>query len=190
MFLLLNRIYCMDIRIIIFSSVHQFSSVAQLCLTLCDPMDCSMPGFPVLYCLPEFAQTHIHLVGDAIQPSHVAPFSCRQSFPASGSLPVSSLFASGGQRIGVSTSASVLPMNIEVWFHLGLAGWISLQSKWLWRVFSSITIWKHQSFGAQPSLCSNSHIHTWLLEIPYLWLYRPLSAKWCLCFFNTCLGLS
>ena len=166
MFLLLNRIYCMDIRIIIFSSVNQFSSVAQLCLTLCDPMDCSMPGFPVLYCLPEFAQTHIHLVGDAIQPSHVAPFSCRQSFPASGSLPVSSLFASGGQRIGVSTSASVLPMNIEVWFHLGLAGWISLQSKWLWRVFSSITIWKHQFFGAQPSLWSNCNICTWLAPEP------------------------
>ena len=78
MFLLLNSIYCKDIHII-FSSVHAFSSVAQLCLTLWDPMDCSMPGFSVLYYLPESAQTHIHLIGDAIQPSHVL---LPPSFPA------------------------------------------------------------------------------------------------------------
>ena len=100
-------------------------------------------------------------------PSSVIPFSsCLQSFPASESFPVSQFFASGGQSIGVSASASVLPMNIQDWFPLGWAGWIALQSKGLLRVFSNTTVQKHQFFGAQPSLWSNSHIHTWLLEKP------------------------
>ena len=96
-------------------NMYQFSSVAQSCPTLCDPRDCSTQGFTVHYQLPELAQTHIHQVGDAIQPSHpVIPFfSCLQSFPASGSFPKSQFFASGGQTIGASTSASVLPMNIQ-----------------------------------------------------------------------------
>ena len=130
------------------------SSVAQSCPTLCDPMDCSTPGFPVHHQLPELAQTHVHRVGDAIQPSHpVVPFSfCLQSFPASGSFPMSQLFASGGQSVGVSASASVLTMNIQDWFSLGWTGWISLQSKGLSRVFSNTTIQKHQFFGAQLSL--------------------------------------
>ena len=99
--------------------------------------------------------------------SSVIPFSsCLQSFPASGSFPMSWLFASGGQSIGASTSASVLPMNIQGWFPLGLTGLISLQTKGLSRVFSNTTIQKHQFFSAQPSLWSNSHIHTWLLEKP------------------------
>ena len=85
-----------------------------------------------------------------------------------------SVFASDGQSIGVPASASVLPMNIQDWFPLGLTGLISLQSKGLSRVFSN-TLQKHQFFGAQLSLWSNSHIHTWLLEKPWLWLYRPLS---------------
>ena len=91
----------------------QFSSVAQLCPILCDPMDCSTPGFPVHHQLPELAQTHVHRVGDAIQPSHpVVPFSfCLQSFLASGSFPMSQFFASGGQSIGISVS--VLPMNSQ-----------------------------------------------------------------------------
>ena len=123
--------------------------------------------------------------------SSVIPFSsCPQSFPASGSFQMSQLFASGGQTIGVSASASVLPMNIQDWFPLGLTGWISLQSKGLSTVFSSTTIWKHQFFGTLSSLWSNSHIHTWLLEKPQLWLYGLLSAKWCLCFLIHCLGLS
>ena len=85
--------------------------------------------------------------------SSVIPFSsCPQSFPASGSFPVSQFFASGGQSIGVSASASVLPMNIQDWFPLGWTGWISLQSKGLSRVFSSTTVQKHQFFGAQLSL--------------------------------------
>ena len=90
-------------------------SVAQSCLTLCDPMGCIMPGFPVLHHLPELTQTHVHWVCDAIQPSHpLVPFSsCLQSFPASGSFPMSWLFRSGGYSIGASASASVLPMNIS-----------------------------------------------------------------------------
>ena len=121
--------------------------------------------------------------------SSVVPFSsCSQSFPASGSFPMSWLFASGGQSI--ETSASVLPMNIQGWLPLGLTGLISLLSKGLSRVFSSTTVQKHQFFGTQPPLWSNSHIRTWLLEKPWLWLYRALSAKWCLCFLIHSLGLS
>ena len=93
-------------------------------------------------------------------------FSCLQSFPESGSFPMSRLFTSGGQSIGVSASASVLPMNIQDWFPLGLTGWISLQSKGVSRVFSNITVQKHQFFSTWLSLWSNSHIYAWLLEKP------------------------
>ena len=99
-----------------FSCVPEFSSVAQLCPTLCNLMDCSTPGFPVHHQLLKFAQTHVHWVNDAIQPSHPlsSPFSSHpQSFLTSGSFQKSQLFASGGQSIGVSTSTSVLPMNIQ-----------------------------------------------------------------------------
>ena len=99
--------------------------------------------------------------------SPVVPFSpCPQSFPASGSFPVSQLFASGGQSTGVSASTSVLPMNKQDWSPLEWTGCISLQSKGLSRVFSNTTVQKHQFFGAQLSSQSNSHIHTWLLEKP------------------------
>ena len=99
--------------------------------------------------------------------SSVFPFfSCPQSLQASGSFPMSWLFTSGGQSIGASASSSVLPTNIQDWFPLGLTGLISLLAKWLSRVFSSITVQKHQFFSTQPSLWSNSHIHTWLLEKP------------------------
>ena len=104
--------------------------------------------------------------------SSVAPFSsCLQSFPASGSFPVSQLFTSGGQRTGATASASVLPVNIQDWSPLGWTGWISLQSKGLSRVFSNTTVQKHQFFNTQLSLWPNSHIHTWLLEKPKLWLH-------------------
>ena len=143
----------------------QFSSVAQSYPTLCDPMNRSTPGLPVHHQLLEFTQTHVHQVGDAIQPPH--PFSsCPQSFPASGSFQMTQLFTSGGQSIGVSASTSVLPMNIQDWFPLGWTSWISLQSKELSRVFSNTTVQKHQCFGAQLSSQSNSHIHTWPLEKP------------------------
>ena len=125
------------------------------------------------------------------------PF-CPRSFPASGSFPVSQLFASGGQSIGALASTSVLPRNIHDWFLLGLTGLISFLSKVLSRVFSNITVWKHQFFRTQPSFWSNSLIVTCLLEKPQLWLwfwsvkgtYGLLSAEWCLCFLICCLGLS
>ena len=99
--------------------------------------------------------------------SSVIPFSaCPQSLPASWSFPMSQLFAWGGQSIGVSASASVLPMNTQDWSPLGWTGWISLQSKGLSRVFSNTTVQKHQFFGSQLSSQSNSHSHTWLLEKP------------------------
>ena len=131
----------------------QFSSVAQSRPTLCDPMDHRTPGLPVYHQLLELAQTHVHWVSDAIHSSSVVPFSsCLQSFPASGSFQTSHFFASGGQSIGVLASVSVLPMNIQDWFPLGLTGWISLQSKGLSRIFSNTIVQKHQFFCAQLSL--------------------------------------
>ena len=154
----------------------QFSSIAQSYLTLCYPMDCSTQGFPVLDQLPKPAQIHVHQVSDAIQPSHpVTPFSsCLQSCPASGSFPMSQFFTSGGQSIGTSASTSVLPMNLQDQLLLWLSGLISCSP------FSTVfftTVQKHYLFGAQLSLWSNSHIHTWLLEKPQLWLDGPLLAK-------------
>ena len=97
--------------------------------------------------------------------SSIIPFSsCLQSFPASGSYPMSQFFATGSQSIGVSASASVLSMNIQDWSPLGWTGWISFQSKELSRVFSNTIVQKHQFFGAQLSLWSNSQIHTQLLN--------------------------
>ena len=145
------------------------SSVPQSCLTLCDPMDCSTPGFPIYHQLLELAQTHVHRVSDANPSisSSVVPFSsCLQSFPALGFFPMSQFFASRGQIIAVSALTSVLPMNIEDWFPLEWTGWISLKSEGLSRVFSNTTVQKHQFFGAQPSSQSNSHIHTWPQEKP------------------------
>ena len=123
------------------------------------PWDCSTPGFPVLQ---EFGQTHVHWVSDAIQSSH--PLS-PPSPPAFNlfqhqNLPMSRLFASGDQSIGVSPSSWVLAMNIQGWFLLGLTGLIS---EGLSRVFSRTTVWKHQSFGTQLSLWFNSHIYPLLL---------------------------
>ena len=107
----------------------------------------------------------------------ITPFCCPQSFPASGSFPMSQLYTSVGQSIGAL--ASVLPMNIQGWFPLGLTGLIFLQFKGLWRVFSSTTIQKHQFFGPgpQPSLWSNSHIHTRLLEKPWLLTIHTFVSK-------------
>ena len=116
--------------------------------------------------------------------SSAAPFCfCLQSFPTSGAFPMNQLFTSGGQSNRASVSASVLPMNIQGWLPFGLTGLIFLQSKELSSTFSSVTIQKHQFFGTQPFLWSNSHIYTWWLEKNHNWLYGPLSAKWCL-FFN------
>ena len=143
-------------------------SVAQLGLTLWNPMDHSTPHFPILHCLPEFAQAHVHWVSDAIQPSYPlsSPFPPTiQSFPASGSFSMSQLFASGGQSIGAS--ASVLPTNKH-------SGMISFRIDWfdLLAVQGTLksllhtTVQKHQFFSTQPSSQSNSHIHTWPQEKP------------------------
>ena len=119
----------------------RFSSVAQSCPTLCDPMNCSTPGLPVHHQLPEFTQTHVHQVGDAIHPaisSSVVPFSSfSESLSASESFPTCQQFAWGGQSVGVSALASVLPMNTQDWSLLEWTDWISLQSKGLSRVFST-----------------------------------------------------
>ena len=132
----------------------KFSSVAQSCPTLWDPMDCSTPGFPVHHQLQELTQTHVHQVwGHPTISSSVIPFSsCLQSLPESGSFPISQFFVLGGQSIRVSASASVLPVNIQDWFPLGWTGWISLQSKGLPRVFSNTTVQKHQFWSTQLSL--------------------------------------
>ena len=138
---------------------YQFSSLAQVCPTLCNPMNrrppCPSPT-PGVYSNSCPLSWWCH---PAIS-SSVVPFSaCPQSFPASGSFPMSQFFASGGQSIGVSASASGLPMNIQDQFPLGWTSWISLQSKRLSRVFSNTTVQKHQFFSAQLSLQSNSQIH-------------------------------
>ena len=123
------------------------------------------------------------------------------SSPASGSFPMSRLFTTGNQSIGASASASVLPMNIHDWFPLGLTGLLSLQSKGLSKVFSNTTVRKHQFFSSQPSLWSNSHIHTWLLEKPKLVVlqkilensvlsFKTLSLVWCLGFLSNTIILN
>ena len=130
----------------------QFRSVTQSCPTLCNPMDRSTPGLPVHHQLPEFTQTHAHRVGDAIQPSHSLSSPSLPTFNLSqhqGLFKWESSSLSGGQSIGVSASTSVLPMNIQDRFPLGLTGWIALQSKGLSRVFSNTAVQKHQFFGAQ-----------------------------------------
>ena len=136
---------------LMFICIYQFSSVAQSCRTLCHPTDCSTPGFPVHH--PPRACSNSCPSSCWYHPtisSSVIPFSsCLQSFPASESFPVSQFFESGGQSIGASASASVLPMNIQGWFPLGLTDLIFLQSKGLSKVYSNT---KHKFFGAQPSL--------------------------------------
>ena len=145
-----------------------FSSVAQLCPTLCDPMNCSTPSFPVHHQLPEFTQTHIHWVSDAIQPSRPlsSPFPPDPNPSQHQSFPMSQHFAWGGQSTGVSASASFLPKNTQGWSPLGWTGWIFLQSKGLSRIFSNTTVQKQQFFSTQLSSQSNSHIHTWPQEKP------------------------
>ena len=146
----------------------QFSSVAESCPTLRSHESqhtrppCPSPtprAYPNSCPLNQWCHPTIS--------SSVVPFdSCPQSLPASGSFPMSQHFTWGGQGIGVSGSASVLPVNTQDWSPLGWTGWISLQSKRFSRLFSNTTVQKHQFFGAQLSSPSNSHIHTWPLEKP------------------------
>jgi len=154
----------------------QFSSVAQSCQTLCNPMNRRTPGLPVHHQLPEFTQTHVHRVSDAIQPSHPLLL-----LPP---IPPSIRFFSNESSLRMrwpkywNFSFSIIPSKE----YLGLislewTGWISLQSKGLSRVFSNTTVQKHQFFSSQLSSQSNSHIHTWLLEKPQPWLDGSLLAK-------------
>ena len=144
-----GRFFTSQATIFIDCTSIQLSSVAQSCLTLCDPMDYNTPGLPIHQQLLEFTQTHVHRVGDAIEPPH----------PLSTLLLQSSIFPSirvfsneSTLRMRWPASASVLPMNTQDWSPLGWSGWTSLQSKGLSRVFSNTTVQKHQFFGAQLSL--------------------------------------
>ena len=127
-------------------------SVTKSYPTLCDPMDCSMPGSCVLYYLCSNSSPVSWWYYLTISPSPTLFSFCFQSFPASVSFPMSQLFASAGWSIGAFSFSISPPMNVQGWFPLGWTGLMSLQSKGLSRVFSSTTIWKHQLFNAQPSL--------------------------------------
>ena len=146
-----------------------FSSVTQSCPTLCDPMNHSTPGLPVHHQLPEFTQTHVHQVGDAIQPSHPLSF---PSPPAPNPSQHQSLFQWVNSSHGVEKVlefqllVTFLPKKSQGWSPSEWTGCISLQSKGLSRVFSNTTVQKHQFFSSQLSSQSNSHIHTWPLEKP------------------------
>ena len=155
---------------------------------LCDPMHCRASlSFTISWSLVKLMSTE-----SVISSNHLilcCPLLLSSIFPSirvfsSESVP------SGGQSIGASASASVLPTNIQGSFPLGLTGLISFLSRRLSRVFSSTTVQKHQFFSAQPSLWFSCHIRTWLLWKPELWLYGPLLAKKRLCFLICCLGLS
>ena len=164
-----HKVLTMILHLRFNSSVSRFSSVqfSQSCPTLCDPMNCSTPGLPVHHQLPEFTQTHVHRVGDAIQPPHPlsSPFPPAPNPSQHQSLfQWVHLFTWGGQSTGVSALASFLPKKSQDWFLSEWTGWISLQSNWFSRVFSNTTVQRNQFFGAQPYSQSNSHIHTWPQE--------------------------
>ena len=149
------KIYILSCRYFL-SSEEYFSSVAQLCPTLCNPMDCSKPGFLVHHQLPEFTQTHVHWVGDAIQPSHPLSSPLPPAFNPSQHQGLFRWVSSSHQMakiIGISALASALPVNIQGCFPLGLTHLISLQFKELsGALLSNTTVQKHQFFGAQLSL--------------------------------------
>ena len=140
---------------------------------------------------PGFCSNSYHLSGwyPTISSSVIPSSSHLQSFPTLGDFAIRQLFASGSQSIRASASALVLSMNIQGWFPLGLTSLISWKSKEVSRVFSSTTVQKHQFFGAQSYLCSNSHIHMWLLE-NHSFDHGHLLAKWCLCFLIYSISLS
>ena len=147
-------------KVLYICMMQYWCSVTKSCPTLCDPVNCSTPGFPVFHYLLEPTQTHVHWVGDAIQPSHPlsSPSSLALSLSQHQSFLMSWLFTSGGQRIGSSAPASVLPMNIQNWFLLGLIDLISLYPKGLSRDFSNSIVQKHRSsvlnFLYNPTLTS------------------------------------
>ena len=149
-------------------------TAAQSCPTLCDPMDCSTPGFPVLHYLLEFAQTHVQWISDAIQPCHpLTP-----SSPALNLSPHQScLSVSGNQNTGASASASVIPVNFQGWYPLTLTGVISLLSRGLSQVFSSPTVWRQQFFGILCSLPFSSQNHWEDHRLNYMDLCRQSNVS-------------
>ena len=161
--------------------VSHCCSVDKPCSILCNPMDCDTPGFPVLRYLPEFAQTHIHWVGVALWSFSANPFSsCLQSFPASGSFPMSQLFASGGQSIGASASASVLPMKVQDRFPLGWTALISflivqgtLKSLLQHHSSKASILWYSAFFMVQHISCKKNLPHR--LDVPYQIIANLLS---------------
>ena len=168
----------------ILASIHWrqrccYCSVAQLCLTLCNPMDCSMPGLPVPHHLLKFAQVHVHCIGDAIQLSHPL----MPSFPSALSLSQHAglfqwvSYSHQMTKTRASASASVLLLSIQGWFLLRLTSLIPLLSEGLSRVFSSTTVQRHHFFGALPSLWYISRNCIWPLGRPQPWLYGPLSVQ-------------
>ena len=136
--------------------MYQVSSVTQLYPTLCDPMDCSTPGFPLHHQLPEFAQTPVHRVGDALKPSHLlsSPSPPAFNLPQHQRLFQWVSYSYQVAKVLVSASASVLPMNIQDWFPLGWTGWISLQSKGLCWIFYRSVNSLVLSFPYSPTLTS------------------------------------
>ena len=158
-----------DLLIQYYLASVQFSSVAQSCATRLRPQGLQHARLPCPSPTPGAYSNSCALIWwcHPTISSTLPPFSsCLQSFPASGSFQMIHFFASGGRSIGVSATVSVLPKNIQVWFPLGWTGWIFFHSKGLSRVFPSTKVQKHQFFGAQLSLWSNSHIPTWRLEKP------------------------
>ena len=142
---------------------------AQSCPTLCDQMDCSTPGFPVHHQLPLLSQTHIHWVSDVIQPFHPLLSASPAAFSLSqhqGLFQWVSSLHQVAKVLELQLQPSVLPMDIQDWFLLGLTGLMSLLSRGLSRVFSNTIVQKHQFFNTQLSFWSNTHIHAWLLEKP------------------------
>ena len=159
---------CVHTHLQVLQQSDQIRSVAQLCPTLCDPVNRRTPGLPVHHQLLEFTQTHIHQVSDAIKPFH--PLSS-PSPPAPSPSQHQGLFQwiNSSHEVactGVSALASFLPKKSQGWSPSEWTGWISLQSKGLSRVFSNTTVQKHQFFSAQPSSQPNSNIHTWPQEKP------------------------
>ena len=146
------------------SCVLKFSSVTKSCLTLCNCMDCSTPGFPAPHQLPELAQTHVHWVGDAIQLSHPLSSPSPSAFNLSHNQGIFQ-WVSSSHQVAKVLEFQLQHQSFQWIFRIDfIQGLISLQSKGLSRVFSNTTVQKHQFLGAQLSLWSNSHIHTWPLE--------------------------
>ena len=174
-----------DCLLFIIQSIQWLSRVR-----LCNPMDCSTPGLPVHHKLQELAE--LMSIKSVMPSNHLCcPFSCLQSFPASGSLPMSQLFTSCGQSIRASVSTSVFPVNIQGWFLLGLTGLISLQSKGLSRVFSNTTVQKYQ-FLWQSAFFMVQFSHPYMTNGKTIAFTRRtfVSKVRCLCFLICCLGLS